>query len=231
MTALISLKDLSFSYPNGVEVLKGVSLDIHPGERIALVGSNGAGKSTLLRLITGLERPTSGEVHAFGALREKERDFYDVRLKAGFVFQDPDDQLFSPTVSEDIAFGPLNQGKSREEVEAIVDETLSMLRLHHLKDRITHKLSGGQKRLVAIASVLALKPDVLLLDEPTNDLDRETKQHLIDILTSLPQAILIISHNHHFLKRVATRHVVLEDGVLAPREEQSRVLEESAEGA
>ncbi|WP_417427856.1 energy-coupling factor ABC transporter ATP-binding protein [Kiloniella sp.] len=214
MASLISLRGLHFSYASGLDVLKGVNFELNAGDRVALTGSNGAGKSTLLRLINGLETPNSGEIHAFGAVRQQEKDFRDVRVRAGLVFQDPDDQLFCPTVAEDLAFGPLNLGKSSEEVAEIVGRTLELLRLEHLADRITHKLSGGQKRLVALATVMALEPEVLLLDEPTNDLDRDTKQHLISLLTELPQAMIIVSHNHHFLNRVATRQVELSDGVL-----------------
>ncbi|WP_299378673.1 ABC transporter ATP-binding protein [uncultured Kiloniella sp.] len=214
MASLISLRDLHFSYASGLDVLKGVDFELNAGDRVALTGSNGAGKSTLLRLINGLETPNSGEIHAFGAVRQQEKDFREVRVRAGLVFQDPDDQLFCPTVAEDLAFGPLNLGKSSEEVAEVVGRTLELLRLEHLADRITHKLSGGQKRLVALATVMALEPEVLLLDEPTNDLDRDTKQHLISLLTELPQAMIIVSHNHHFLNRVATRQVELSDGVL-----------------
>lgn len=214
MASLISLRGLHFSYASGLDVLKGVDFELNAGDRVALTGSNGAGKSTLLRLINGLETPNSGEIHAFGAVRQQEKDFREVRVRAGLVFQDPDDQLFCPTVAEDLAFGPLNLGKSSEEVAEIVGRTLELLRLEHLADRITHKLSGGQKRLVALATVMALEPEVLLLDEPTNDLDRDTKQHLISLLTELPQAMIIVSHNHHFLNRVATRQVELSDGVL-----------------
>lgn len=214
MASLISLRGLHFSYASGLDILKGVDFELNAGDRVALTGSNGAGKSTLLRLINGLETPNSGEIHAFGAVRQQEKDFREVRVRAGLVFQDPDDQLFCPTVAEDLAFGPLNLGKSSEEVAEVVGRTLELLRLEHLADRITHKLSGGQKRLVALATVMALEPEVLLLDEPTNDLDRDTKQHLISLLTELPQAMIIVSHNHHFLNRVATRQVELSDGVL-----------------
>ena len=214
MASLISLRGLHFSYASGLDVLKGVNFELNAGDRVALTGSNGAGKSTLLRLINGLETPNSGDIHACGAVRQQAKDFRDVRVRAGLVFQDPDDQLFCPTVAEDLAFGPLNLGKSSEEVAEVVGRTLELLRLEHLADRITHKLSGGQKRLVALATVMALEPEVLLLDEPTNDLDRDTKQHLISLLTELPQAMIIVSHNHHFLNRVATRQVELSDGVL-----------------
>ncbi len=214
ISPLIALRGLHFSYASGQDVLNGVDFELRAGERVALTGSNGAGKSTLLRLINGLETAKSGEIHAFGSVRQQEKDFREVRVRAGLVFQDPDDQLFCPTVAEDLAFGPLNLGKSRQEVVSIVEKTLVMLKLEHLADRITHKLSGGQKRLVALATVMALEPDVLLLDEPTNDLDRDTKQHLITLLSELPQAMIIVSHNHHFLNKVATRQVELSNGRL-----------------
>jgi len=218
MSALIEAADLHFAYPQRPPVLAGASLSLSPGERLAITGPNGAGKSTLLQILVGLLRPQAGQVRAFGAERCEEADFHEVRRRVGLVFQDPDDQLFCPTVAEDVAFGPLNLGQSRTDALAMVDQVLSQLDLTSLRDRVTHKLSGGEKRLVSLAGVLAMAPDVLLLDEPTNALDEETTARLIEILLELPQAMLIVSHDPHFRRRVVTRTLRLRNGVLAPPE-------------
>ncbi|TCS67071.1 cobalt/nickel transport system ATP-binding protein [Primorskyibacter sedentarius] len=212
--ALIQLDDIRFAYPGHEAVLDGVSLTLRQGQRLSLTGPNGAGKSTLFRIMLGLQRPDAGRVTAFGKERRQEADFHEVRRRVGLVFQDADDQLFCPTVAEDIAFGPLNLGKSREEALAIVDTVLIDLDLTHLRDRITHKLSGGEKRLVTLATVLAMEPEVLLLDEPTNALDSRNEARLLEILNSLPQAILLVSHNPDFRARIAPEEIRLEDGRL-----------------
>src|SRR5262249_17972259 len=159
--------------------------------------------TTLLRTLVGLEKPTSGTVYAFGETRSTEKSFREVRAKAGFLFQDPEDQLFCATVLDDVAFGPLNLGKSQSDANAIARRTLNELDLGHLADRITHRLSGGEKRLVSLAAVLAMQPQVLLLDEPTNALDEEHLERLQEILLSLPTAMVIVSHDKYFLGRLA----------------------------
>lgn len=211
---LFDLRDIHFAYPAHEPVLRGASLTLDDGERLAITGHNGAGKSTLLRIMVGLLMPTKGSVTAFDSLCQSEADFRPVRRAAGLVFQDPDDQLFCPTVAEDVAFGPLNLGQSRDEAMAQVDSVLSLLDLMYLRDRITHKLSGGEKRLVTLAAVLAMSPRVLLLDEPTNALDEENEARLVEILTSLPQAMVLISHDPHFRARLATRSLRMETGTL-----------------
>lgn len=211
---MFRLDNLSFAYEPGRPVLDGASFTLDAGERVALLGPNGAGKTTLFHLMVGLLKPDAGTIEAFGALPRAERDFRDVRAQAGILFQDSDDQLFCPSVAEDVAFGPLNLGKSPAEARAIVAETLALLGLDGFEDRITHKLSGGQKRLVALATVLAMRPEVLLLDEPTNGLDEATRERLIGILAGQDQAMVIISHDRPFLDRIATRSVRLEAGRL-----------------
>lgn len=212
--ALFELTNIHFAYPGRGAVLKGASMRLEDGERLAITGHNGAGKSTLLRIMVGLLRPGAGQVVAFGEPRVSEADFRPVRRSAGLVFQDPDDQLFCPTVAEDVAFGPLNLGQSRDEAMAQVDSVLTLLDLMDLRDRITHKLSGGEKRLVTLAAVLAMSPQVLLLDEPTNALDEENEARLVDILLSLPQAMVVISHDPHFRQKLATRSLRMQDGAL-----------------
>ncbi|MGQ9368940.1 energy-coupling factor ABC transporter ATP-binding protein [Azospirillum sp. ST 5-10] len=215
MTApLFRLEGIAFAYEPGRPVLAGASFSLHAGERVALVGPNGAGKTTLFHLMVGLLRPSAGSVEAFGAVRRSEKDFRAVRRRAGLLFQDSDDQLFCPTVIEDVAFGPLNLGLAPREARARALDTLGALGLEGFGDRVTHRLSGGQKRLVALATVLAMAPEVLLLDEPTNGLDTATEKRLIAILAELPQAMVMISHDERVLARLARRRVRLDGGRL-----------------
>ena len=212
---IFRLRGLSFSYGPDRQVLRGLDFELRAGERVALTGSNGSGKTTLLHLMVGLIRPQQGMIEAFGVARATEADFFEVRARAGFLFQDSDDQLFSPTVIEDVAFGPLNFGKSSREARGIATETLSSLGLSDLANRATHKLSGGQRRLVALATVLAMKPAALLLDEPSAGLDEPNVERLIAILDQLPQARVIISHDADFLTRTTSRNCRLVDGRIA----------------
>ncbi len=212
--ALIQLDQVRFGYTADAPVLTECDFVLRPGDRVALVGPNGSGKTTLLHLIVGLIVPQAGQVIAFGRPRRSEADFYEVRCRAGLLFQDVDDQLFCPTVAEDVAFGPMNLGKSRDEVRTLVRQTLEQLGLSGYEDRITHHLSGGEKRLVALAGVLAMQPDVLLLDEPTAGLDEAATDRLAGILADLPQAMAIASHDRPFLDRVARSAMLLTGGRL-----------------
>ncbi len=207
------LRGIGFAY-SGQTVLDGLDLDLASGERVALIGGNGSGKTTLLHLMVGLTLPDAGTVEAFGAERRAESDFHDVRARAGLLFQDPDDQLFCPTVIEDVAFGPLNLGKDRDEAVETAGLTLSALGMADFADRITHRLSGGEKRMVSLAAVLAMSPDVLLLDEPTNALDAAAVRRLTEHLKDLPQAMLFVSHDRAFIEELATRAVHLRNGHL-----------------
>jgi cobalt/nickel transport system ATP-binding protein len=215
MTALLRLDSVTVSR-GGRTILREVSLDLRAGEKLALVGANGAGKTTLLRTWVGLEKPQSGKVIAFGAECRDEKDFRPVRARAGLLFQDPDDQLFSPTVIEDVAFGPLNLGLSQKDAVLRAHETLESLGLAHLSRRMPHRLSGGEKRLVSLAAVLSMKPDALLLDEPTNALDDIFLARLTEILQNLDIAMVVVSHDRHFLEKLATRAALLRDGRLTP---------------
>lgn len=214
MDNIIEIKDLHFAYPHGGEVLKGLNLSVSHSDRLALTGANGVGKSTLFHLLVGLKKPQRGRLHLFGQNRTCEKDFIEVRRRIGLVFQDPDDQLFCPSVFEDLAFGLLNLGKSPQETRDKVEQTLQDLHLSHLRDRITHTLSGGEKRLVSLASVLVMQPDFLLLDEPTNALDEETRERLCQILEEIPQGFILISHDSHFRRRVCQTSRQLKEGQL-----------------
>lgn len=212
MPPLFNLNNIDFAYEGGRRVLQDASFDLHEGERVALTGGNGTGKTTLLHLMVGLHKPQNGTLNAFGRARHSEQDFHEVRCRAGLVFQDPDDQLFSATVAEDVAFGPFNLGWDRRRVAEAVETTLQKLDLTGFHDRIVYHLSYGEKRLVALASVLAMQPEVLLLDEPNDGLDSTHSERLVDILHQSNCAMLIASHDREFLKKVTNRTVRLEDG-------------------
>ncbi len=209
---LLRFENVHFAYDRHCPVLDGCSCALVRGDRIALCGDNGSGKSTLLKLAVGLLRPTRGTIWAFGRPRTGEADFYEVRCRAGLLFQDADDQLFCPTVAEDVAFGPFNLGKSHDEVERIVAETLSDLGLSGYEERVTHKLSGGEKRLVALAGVLAMQPDVLLLDEPAAGLDETAVARIAELLARLPHTMIIAAHDRAFLTAVTSRRWQLRQG-------------------
>ncbi len=179
---------------------------------MGLMGPNGSGKTTLFHVIMGLLKPSSGRMEIFGESVSGEKDFAEVRKRIGLLFQDPDDQLFHPTVLEDVAFGPLNLGKSREEARDIAFRTLDRLGLAEFEDRIVHKLSGGEKKLVSLATVLAMEPRILLLDEPTNGLDEQTKTKIMEVLSDLDLAYIIISHELDFLGETTDFIYVMEKG-------------------
>jgi cobalt/nickel transport system ATP-binding protein len=210
---MIRLQDIRFKY-NSRYILNGLNLEVEPGNRIGLVGPNGSGKTTLCHIIMGLLPPESGSVEVFGKKRVTEADFKEIRGKIGFLFQDSDDQLFCPTVLEDVAFGPLNMGKNPEEAKRIVSETLASLKLTGFEDRITYQLSGGEKRLVSLATVLAMEPQALILDEPTGGLDEQTTERLIEILKESNLTYILISHDKEFVQQTTNRIMRIEDGVL-----------------
>jgi len=213
---LIRFREVDFHYVPDRPVLRQCSLTLEPGQRVALLGPNGSGKSTLLHLAVGLVRPSAGQIEAFGAARVHEPDFHEVRRRAGLLFQDSEDQLFCPTVAEDVAFGPLNLGTPRDEVRRVVTDTLHAVGLEGYEDRITYKLSGGEKRLVALATVLAMQPEVLLLDEPTGGLDERAAQRITELLARLGQAMIVVSHDRDFLRQTVHSAVRLSDGRLEP---------------
>jgi cobalt/nickel transport system ATP-binding protein len=209
---MIEIRNLTFSYSNSKTVLNGLDFVLRKGDRVGLTGPNGSGKTTLFHLIMGLLRPVSGEIWIFGKKRENASDFTDVRERIGLMFQDSDDQLFCPTVEEDIAFGPLNLGKSHPEAKKIVKETCEMLGLQGFEKRITHRLSGGEKRLVALATVVAMRPECYLLDEPVAGLDEEKTEQVRTFLKAHADTYIIISHDQEFLKDVVDTIQVIERG-------------------
>jgi cobalt/nickel transport system ATP-binding protein len=217
---MIRLEDICFAYPGRPLVLDKLSLLFYGGERVGLIGSNGSGKTTLFHIIMGLLKPASGRIEIMGRPVREEKDFREVRKRIGLLFQDADDQLFSPTVLEDVAFGPLNLGKSQGEAREIAMATLESLELAGFEDRITHKLSGGEKRLVSLAAVLAMEPDVLLFDEPTTGLDEATEERLVDILKGLDVSYILVSHDIDFLKEVTFGIKCMNNGTIVLDDER-----------
>lgn len=209
---IIELTGISFSYAGRGPVLKGLDFKMRRGERIGWVAPNGSGKTTLFHIIMGLLPPDEGRIEIFGQPVKEEKDFIPVRQRIGLLFQDADDQLFSPTVLEDVAFGPLNMGKSEDEAIAVSRRVLDDLGLKGFEDRVTFKLSGGEKRLVALATVLAMEPEVLLLDEPTSGLDEKTKARLKEVLDGLNLSYILISHEFDFMADMVTAYQTFRDG-------------------
>ena len=208
---VLKLENVSFAYDNGHEVLKEISLVLTEGEQVALIGANGVGKSTLLKLFVGLLSPQSGRVSVSGLPVEK-ANLVAVRRAAGYVFQDAESQLFLANVWEDVAFGPRNEGLVGEDLRRRVDEALSSVGLTSLAAEHVYRLSGGQKRLASIATVLALRPDSLLLDEPTLALDPRNRRAVIRALSALPCAKLIATHDLDFVFDACTRVLLMDDG-------------------
>lgn len=212
MIPLIELRAVSFGYRHDTLIIDQVDLALHEKQRIGLIGPNGSGKTTLFNLIMGLVKPRCGQLFFRGTPLTEEKDFKMLRRDVGLLFQDADDQLFSPTVLEDIAFGPLNLGASAEEARTRSLRILEELGLEHLTERITHQLSGGEKKLVALATILVMEPSALLLDEPTNNLDPPTRERLIDILAGLDLATIVISHDYDFLAATCRDTRIMENG-------------------
>ncbi len=212
---LLELSNICFSYESGRKIINNLDFSLLEKEKVGIIGSTGCGKSTLLYLMMGLLTVSKGEISIFGKLMKGEKDFASVRTQIGFLFQNSDDQLFSPTVIDDIAFGPLNQGKTYDEAKNIAHELLEKLDIVGLKHRITHRLSGGEKKLVALATALAMEPKFLLLDEPLTGLDPYAKRKIIKLIGDLSLPMIIISHDWDFLEQVACSVYTIDDGRLS----------------
>jgi cobalt/nickel transport system ATP-binding protein len=215
--------DLSFSYPDGHEALRSVDLHVHHGERVALLGPNGAGKTTLLLHLNGIFRPTSGKVRIAG-LDISDESLMEVRRRVGLVFQDPDDQLFMPTVGQDVAFGPANFGVEGDELESRVTDALGAVSMLDAVDRAPHHLSYGERRRVAIATVLAMRPEILVLDEPTSNLDPASRRELIDVLRGLPITQLLVTHDLPFALELCSRALVIDEGRIVAADSTVEIL-------
>jgi len=209
---IIRLQGIRFGYPDSAPILDQLDFELFAGDRVGLVAPNGSGKTTFFHVIMGLLKPDAGRLEIFGKPVTSESDFLEVRRRIGLLFQDADDQLFSPTVLEDVAFGPLNQGKNRRQAVETARRVLSFLGLEDFENRVTFKLSGGEKRLVALATVLAMQPEVLLLDEPSAGLDDATKERLVGILHNLDTSYVIVSHEFDFLTELSDSVCTLHNG-------------------
>lgn len=207
----IQFDNVHYIYPNGYEALRGITFRASHGEKVALLGRNGAGKSTLLLHANGLLLPSQGEVNV-GDVPVIKKTLPIIRKTVGMVFQNPDDQLFMPTVEEDVAFGPLNMKLPEEEVERRICAALRAVGAEDLRHRVSFRLSGGQKRMVAIATVLSMEPDILVLDEPTSNLDWDARRRLIDVIKGFRHTCLVASHDIAMIREVCQRTVVLEAG-------------------
>jgi cobalt/nickel transport system ATP-binding protein len=210
---LVEARSLGYAYPDGTSALSGISFLITHGESVAVIGANGAGKSTLLLHLAGCLFPSAGAVRIGDAVMTR-KNLKQVRRAVGLVFADPDDQLFMPTVFEDVVFGPLNQGLSEQEAAARADEALATVGALHLKDRPPYKLSGGEKRAVSIAAVIAMSPDILVMDEPSSNLDARGRRQLIELLLSFGHTKIIATHDLDLAMDVCKRAFVLKDGKL-----------------
>lgn len=210
----LEVRELHFAYPDGHEAVKNMSFTIHHGESVGIIGANGAGKSTLLMLLMGVHFPDGGKV-LVGDVELTKKTLPMIRQRLGMVFQDPDDQLFMMTVFDDVAFGPRNYQLDEQEVEARVEKALELVGISHLKDRAPFKLSGGEKRAAAIASVLSMEPDVLIMDEPTSALDPKSRRRLMALLQSFEHTKIITSHDLDMVLETCTRIIVVKNGEIA----------------
>ena len=222
----LEISGLAYAYPDGNQALYGVNLSINQGERVALLGPNGAGKTTLVLHLNGIIPTMQGQVRVAGELVDSKsaESIKSIRHKVGIVFQDPDDQLFMPTVGQDVAFGPYNAGLRGPELEKAVKEALELVVMSEFIDRPPHHLSFGQRRRVAVTTVLAMKPEILVMDEPSSNLDPAARRELAEIITSLDVTLLMVTHDLPFAYELCQRAVILSAGVVAADDEISSVL-------
>ncbi|MGV8072206.1 ATP-binding cassette domain-containing protein [Methanobrevibacter sp.] len=224
----LSTENLSFTYPDGTQALKNINIEIEKGEKVAIIGPNGAGKSTLFSHFNGLTEPTSGCVKIEGKAISFEKDeLLKVRQKVGIVFQDPNDQLFAPTVKEDIAFGPMNLGLSYGEVEKRVEDALKMVGMENYEDKTPHHLSGGQQKRIAIAGIIAMKPEIMILDEPTAGLDPDGVEKVLNIMNQLNKegmTLIISSHDIDMISKYADKIFVLYNGEIIESGNKNKIF-------
>ena len=226
----LQISNLAFAYPDGNQALFGVNLTIKKGERVALLGPNGAGKTTLVMHMNGIHPTMQGEVRVAGELVDvkNKESLKSIRSKVGIVFQDPDDQLFMPTVGEDVAFGPYNMGIRGDELNSVVDQALSQVGMLEFKDRAPHHLSFGQRRRVAVATVLAMKPEILVMDEPSSNLDPASRRELADVVRSLDVTIVMVTHDLPYAMELCERSVILSGGVIVADADTKTILKDSS---
>ncbi|MGJ5814150.1 energy-coupling factor ABC transporter ATP-binding protein [Paludibaculum fermentans] len=210
MSPVIEARGLRFHYDSGFEALRGVDFRLDPGQNVALLGPNGSGKTTFLLHLNGVLQG-EGELRVCG-LAVEPRHYIAIRRKVGFLFQDPEDQLFLPSILEDVCFGPLQSGLSQAEAEARAKRVLEQVGIRSGWERPPYHLSGGEKQRVALAGILAVEPEILVLDEPTTHLDPPARRHLLELLQSLPQAKLVVTHDTAFAKALCQQAAFFENG-------------------
>jgi len=225
MKKILSVRDLHFSYHDHHAALRGVSFELREGDKVALVGPNGAGKSTLMLHLNGI-LTGRGEVTVGGARLTRD-NLPAIRSMVGLVFQNPDDQLFSPTVFEDVAFGPLHMGLPKEEVLARVESALQAVRMSGFRDRLSHHLSVGEKKRIAIATVLSMNPQILVLDEPSAGLDPRARRTLINLLRELPITMLVSTHDMRLVQELFPRTIVMDEGLIVADGRTKEILEDT----
>jgi cobalt/nickel transport system ATP-binding protein len=228
MTApALEVRGLAYAYPDGHQALRRVDLTVAPGERVALLGPNGAGKTTLILHLNGILQGSAGELHV-GGLAVTRANLKEIRRRVGIVFQDPDDQLFMPTVRDDVAFGPANLGLRGDALDRRVRDALAAVDMAGAAERPPHHLSFGQRRRVAVATVLAMDPQILVLDEPTSNLDPAARRDLADILDALPVTAIIATHDLPYALELCPRTVILNDGVIVADGPTTEILGNTA---
>jgi cobalt transport protein ATP-binding subunit len=223
--ATVEVGALHYRYPSGIEALKGIDLKLRTGEKVALVGPNGAGKSTLLLHLNGILKATSGTVRILGR-DASSRGIGEVRSLVGLVFQNPDDQLFSPRVFEDVAYGPLYMGLPADEIKGRVGQALASVGMSGFEERRPHELSVGERKRIALATVLSMDPQLLALDEPSAGLDPRARRALIHLLEALPQAMLVSTHDMHLVNDLFPRMVIMDAGQIVADGPTSKLLDD-----
>jgi len=224
---VLETRGLRYAYSDGPEALRGVDLAIGEGERVALLGPNGAGKTTVMLLLAGLLEPSAGECRV-GGVRVEVSTTRDIRRRLGLVFQDPDDQLFMTTVADDVAFGPKNYGVRGEALDARVDDALAQVGMQAVKHRAPHHLSMGERRRVALATVLAMDADILVLDEPSANLDPLARAEFADVLARLGRTVLMVTHDLPYAREVCDRALILDGGVIVADGPADAIISDAA---
>jgi len=227
MKKIIRVRNLDYIYPDGTKALKGMDLDIFKGESVGLIGPNGAGKSTLLLHLNGILKGRPGSVEVLG-MKVEEKNLIKIRQKVAIVFQQPDDQLFMPTVFDDVAFGPINAGYSKEKVKGKVKEALKEVRMEDYEKRCSHHLSFGEKKRISLATVLSMEPEILILDEPTSNLDPRARRHLIELLKNLNLTKIVAGHDLELILDICQRVILLDEGKIVANGGAKKILKDKS---
>lgn len=227
MKKIIRVRNLDYIYPDGTKALKGMDLDIFKGESVGLIGPNGAGKSTLLLHLNGIIKGRPGSVEVLG-MKVEEKNLINIRQKVAIVFQQPEDQLFMPTVFDDVAFGPINAGYSKERVKGKVKEALKGVRMEDYEKRCSHHLSFGEKKRISLATVLSMEPEILILDEPTSNLDPRARRHLIKLLKNLNLTKIVAGHDLELILDICPRVILLDEGKIVANGGAKKILKDKS---